>query len=600
MAAPSVIGKYCTRLKDLQIGDYIQCVYEAPYANNAGYFSQLGVKDPKITVTTTTTTDGVKGDPVVTHQAYSELPTTPGVSGISGFFYLIKVDYGQLCADRIVQQQISWETLNESNYIYGGAFDAVSAKTRKTVDIVITHKDYESTDKASDSTTTDNQFDSAQRYVTTVRTQVVPGSAKTDTAEAVQTTTTVTTTRIDYAYIDYSPKDNVTGVASPDQIDIGVGDTATTVATKLTTIPKVTCTILSKDGSTSYTKDITVKWDSSTFEVNKPGRQIIYGYLSDDDLEADPSNPITNTDNLRASVVVNTVSDNIKSVNAIAPVTVKFGTTQSKVLETLSSKYPTVTIQAEKADGSTYDKSNVGVTWDTSTYTTRTYGKQSITGTIADISTSGISNTNEINATVEVDTAYKGSIDSYEAKSITIENGATNASALLGTTILANTTEDFDNPEENKTSETFNVLWDVTQLKNTKPTGQQVTGTIIDDISMYNNVAGQPTAIVYVKPTIDSFESLTLTVPTGTTENDMKAQLAVRINANTTTSSGAGTLPLNIVWDTSSYKTTAGTYTISGTISSNISEYTNKAGNPKYTVIVQDSTTTDSSSTSNS
>ena len=266
----------------------------------------------------------------------------------------------------------------------------------------------------------------------------------------------------------------------------------------------------------------------------------------------------------------------------------------------MSSKYPTVTIQAEKADGSTYDKSNVGVTWDTSTYTTRTYGKQSITGTIADISASGISNTNEINATVEVDTAYKGSIDSYEAKSITIENGATNASALLGTTILANTTEDFDNPEENKTSETFNVLWDVTQLKNTKPTGQQVTGTIIDDISMYNNVAGQPTAIVYVKPTIDSFETLTLTVPTGTTENDMKAQLAARINANTTTSSGAGTLPLNIVWDTSSYKTTAGTYTITGAISSNISEYTNKAGNPKYTVTVQDATTTDSSSTSNS
>ena len=87
MAAPVTLGKLCSNTSDMEIGDYIKCVYEAPTANVPGYFSQLGTIDPTKHVVTTTITDG--GEPVVTEEeeAYTELPTTPGTTA-SRFFYL--------------------------------------------------------------------------------------------------------------------------------------------------------------------------------------------------------------------------------------------------------------------------------------------------------------------------------------------------------------------------------------------------------------------------------------------------------------------------------------------------------------------------------
>ena len=138
MAAPVTLGKLCSNTSDMEIGDYIKCVYEAPTANVPGYFSQLGTIDPTKHVVTTTITDG--GEPVVTEEevAYTELPTTPGTTA-SGFFYLLKADYGLLMADRMIQQEISWASLNTFNYIYGRAFNCSGTKTEVIRNVTITH-----------------------------------------------------------------------------------------------------------------------------------------------------------------------------------------------------------------------------------------------------------------------------------------------------------------------------------------------------------------------------------------------------------------------------------------------------------------------------
>ena len=139
MPAPATLGKLCTSLDQMQVGDYIKCVYEAPSENVAGDFSHLGDIEPKYQITSTVNItdesgavvyedDGVtpKTKQVTTEVAYPELPVTPGTTA-KGFFYLIKVDKGLLVADRMVQQQISWEALNKKNYIYGGSSFADAA-----------------------------------------------------------------------------------------------------------------------------------------------------------------------------------------------------------------------------------------------------------------------------------------------------------------------------------------------------------------------------------------------------------------------------------------------------------------------------------------
>ena len=592
MAAPATMGKYCTKLADMEIGDYIKCVYEAPYSNDAGYFSQLGTKDPYYIKTTTTTTDGVKGDPVVEKVKYAELPTTPLVNNISGYFYLLKADYGMLIADRMVQQQISWETLNKKNYIYGGAFDAVNARTTQTVDITITHKTFESTDTASDATTTDNQFDSADRYVETKRTQVVVGNAyvaATDTAAEVPakpTTTTVTVTRTNYAFLDYTPKDTIVSVDPAEPFSVDFGKTADDVAAILAPITTAKATILSKeDEKTTFTKDINVTWDTAAFKVNTIGRQTIYGTL--EDLSTDPENPIMNPDEIKASVIITTKADQITSVAAVKPVTVKYGTTKSNLATTLES-IPMVDLTISKEDGTTYEKKGVTVVWDTSKYTTRIVGQQTIYGVLEDLSELGIANDNEVKAEVIVNTAKIGTIDSYGIKTVTTENGSSNIADLLGSDITANITTDYYNPDENVSTLALHVSWDTTTIDTTIPGDQTVNGTITDDISDYEVKSPRPTATVTIKSRIDSYEELAFTVENGTTVEDVAKQLKSTITGNTTTPDGTSTLDLAVTWDTSSYNAAKpGVQSINGTITTDISNYTNKAGVPAYKVTVK-------------
>lgn len=204
MAAPVTLGKLCSNTSDMEIGDYIKCVYEAPTANVPGYFSQLGTIDPTKHVVTTTITDG--GEPVVTEEevAYTELPTTPGTTA-SGFFYLLKADYGLLMADRMVQQQISWASLNTFNYIYGRAFNCSGTKTEVIRNVTITHQTVAPSDTTANSTKTDtvDNYKKADRTVTKVTTAVVVTSnvgADGSTVESKTITTTVTEETIKYAH----------------------------------------------------------------------------------------------------------------------------------------------------------------------------------------------------------------------------------------------------------------------------------------------------------------------------------------------------------------------------------------------------------------
>lgn len=204
MAAPVTLGKLCSNTSDMEIGDYIKCVYEAPTDNVPGYFSQLGTINPTKHIVTTTITDG--GEPVVTEEevAYTELPTTPGTTA-SGFFYLLKADYGLLMADRMVQQQISWASLNTFNYIYGRAFNCSGTKTEVIRNVTITHQTVAPSDTTANSTKTDtvDNYKKADRTVTKVTTAVVVTSnvgADGSTVESKTITTTVTEETIKYAH----------------------------------------------------------------------------------------------------------------------------------------------------------------------------------------------------------------------------------------------------------------------------------------------------------------------------------------------------------------------------------------------------------------
>lgn len=90
---PATTGQLRTKIKDMEIGDYIICKYVATY-NTVGTFSELG---------TTTAT---------------EIPITGAVAP-NGSFYFVKVAKGLLVADRVVQHSISWDKLNIGKVIQG-------------------------------------------------------------------------------------------------------------------------------------------------------------------------------------------------------------------------------------------------------------------------------------------------------------------------------------------------------------------------------------------------------------------------------------------------------------------------------------------------
>ena len=87
MAAPNVAGKYVSTTTGMNINDYIKCVYEAPISGTAGYFSQLGTKEPYLLTITNKTVNGVKEiDNEITKTPYGELSTGVPSTTPSGFF----------------------------------------------------------------------------------------------------------------------------------------------------------------------------------------------------------------------------------------------------------------------------------------------------------------------------------------------------------------------------------------------------------------------------------------------------------------------------------------------------------------------------------
>lgn len=107
MGTPASNGKLCTKIEDMSIGDYIRCEYLIEKEDVVGIFQNLGGE--------------------------SSLEELPSVSKniAKGYFYFIKVDKGLLVADRIVQDFISWSTLNKSSYIYGGNANIAKEKSAK-------------------------------------------------------------------------------------------------------------------------------------------------------------------------------------------------------------------------------------------------------------------------------------------------------------------------------------------------------------------------------------------------------------------------------------------------------------------------------------
>ena len=399
MGAPITTGRYVNSLSGMGMDDYIKCVYEAPYANVAGYFSQLGNKTPWMEVHTTTTVDGVEGETVITKEEYSELPTTPSTT-CSGFFFLIKVDYGMLIADRLVQTAISWESLNKKNYIYGGAFDTVNSRTLKEVDIVITHKEYSAETDGSantDTTTTttgETEFNDYSRKIrTTYRKQI-----EIDTGNN-RTTTTETTTTWHYAYIPDVLPDKIVNAIPPEMISIPYDAEVTDLSAVLDQVTTVTCTV-KKDDGTTYTHDVAVTWDYSTFQRYTVDAQIIYGTLADMDI--DPDHPMQNPDEIKASCVVKTQVDQVVSVNNFDDITIRSNVAKSELATLLATTYPTCTVTYQKyGTENTESKENVPVTWDFEPYNVGVVGEQFIEGTF-NVTNYGIGNDDDIVARVKI------------------------------------------------------------------------------------------------------------------------------------------------------------------------------------------------------
>lgn len=613
MPVPVTLGKLCTSLSEMEIGDYIPCVYESSYKyktniaesnesaiETIGFFSQLGVKNPYINVTTNTIENGGEKVTTTDKEYYSEISSDGIISGrplvtlsdhfsfnsYQGIFYLIKVGKGKLVADRNIAFS-SFDALNSLNYINGGLYQVAQARTRKVVDINITTKPYEETDSASDDTVYDgSHFHTNERYEVFTNTKVEVGN------ESTPTKTTVTTTTIYFAEVNETKKPLVTAVNPVAPITLSYGADKDAIKAKLDTIPTVEATVLGTNG-TSTSKTFNVVWDISTFN-SEIDRQIIYGDL--EDKENDPTDPISNTDGIRASVLVNIQFDTITNIENPSTTTVKFGITQSDLKTYLQTQHPHVSCSVshtlnESGDPSVINK-DIDVVWDTSNFETRVIKSQVITGELTNIP-AGTINDRGLMPNITVNTNYRGIVESYELKSLTVENGVSNIDTQLGNTITATLVEDCFDASENQTSKVFNVRWDTSTFNNTTPGTQNINGTITDEgIDIYDFTAGQPSASVTVKPTIDSFETLQLSVRTGTyTDVDsLMTQLKTTIVANTTTMAGSGTTNVTVAWDRLegfNGSANAGTsYTFTSTITSDISGFTNKAGTPRYTVTI--------------
>ena len=142
MGAPDTLGKLCTSTDQMEVDDFIKCVYVADASNVAGEFYHLGENNPKyIKLTTKTTTNADTNESTTTVENegivdFPELPTSPSYTAC-GYFYFIKAEKGMLIADRAIQYGISWEALNKKDYIYGGVSDGLLHSDEDTGYLVI-------------------------------------------------------------------------------------------------------------------------------------------------------------------------------------------------------------------------------------------------------------------------------------------------------------------------------------------------------------------------------------------------------------------------------------------------------------------------------
>ncbi len=422
MPAPDTAGKYVSGLSGMAIDDYIKCIYEAPFDNVAGYFSQLGNKEPWIEVHTTTN----GGAEVVTKEPYNELPTTPASNNISGYFYLIKVDNGMLIADRMVQQAISWESLNKKNYIYGGVFDTVNSRTVR-YDVVTTATYNSETDSAkteilnpdtdevitaNDAQEFFNNYDKKSRKVRTV---------------TIDTTNNVTTTTIStwhYAYIPDELPDRIqNAVIDPNNtsltydteknmsiLSIPYNSEISAISDVLDTITTVQCTVL-KDNGETYTYDVGVTWkytkedDTAIYKKGDVGTVIVYGDLADMDI--DPVKPMQNPNEIKASCVVMIQSDEIQSIETqFANITIDTDTGANALASQLSSTYPSCTVLCKRygspEEEPQYQQNGISIEWDVSNYTPGVVGTTTIIGELTGIESYGLTNTAGIRAEITV------------------------------------------------------------------------------------------------------------------------------------------------------------------------------------------------------
>ncbi|TPG68724.1 hypothetical protein EEL31_10325 [Brevibacillus laterosporus] len=97
MPRPKSNGELRTDIESMNIGDYVPCTYTAT-SDKVGRFENVGV---------------ITGDELVIERSGASL-TNP-----NGYFYFIKVDKGLLIADRNIQSDISWKSINEGKFIEG-------------------------------------------------------------------------------------------------------------------------------------------------------------------------------------------------------------------------------------------------------------------------------------------------------------------------------------------------------------------------------------------------------------------------------------------------------------------------------------------------
>ncbi|MGG1444818.1 hypothetical protein ABE354_22720 [Brevibacillus laterosporus] len=108
MPSPKTNGELRTIIESMNIGDYIPCTYIATN-NKIGRFENLGI--------------------ITGEELSVELPFTSLVNP-NGFFYFLKADNGLLIADRVVQCEISWQSINQGKCIEGLTITLGSMKGR--------------------------------------------------------------------------------------------------------------------------------------------------------------------------------------------------------------------------------------------------------------------------------------------------------------------------------------------------------------------------------------------------------------------------------------------------------------------------------------